>query len=181
MRKCKKTADYKNTDWQWKYKVNIYIIGGKLKMTLISSQSPDNPMFVNASGLADRVYPGYDYPALEQSDMIQVYVSLDISAQLIIFRLCEIYDRLGYPTENNEFDYMYEIDRLIMQLEIYDKVMIKRGESLDPATHHSSAVTKIAVKMIEKLLKNDGTAETFPYNSIEDIKEKFGIDYSYEI
>ena len=88
-------------------------------MTLISSQSPDNPMFVNASGLADRVYPGYDYPALEQSDMIQVYVSLDISAQLIIFRLCEIYDRLGYPTENNEFDYMYEIDRLIMQLEIY--------------------------------------------------------------
>ena len=33
-------------------------------MALISSQSPDNPMFANSSELADRVYPGDDYPAL---------------------------------------------------------------------------------------------------------------------
>ena len=150
-------------------------------MQLISSQLPDNPMFINAPELSDRVYPGDDYPVLEQSDMIQVYVPLDISAQLITIRLYEVYDRLGYPTESNEFDYWYEIARLITQLEIYDRAMMKRGEPLNTNTQHSVAATEIAIKMIEKLLKDIGTAEMFPYNCVEEIKEKFGIDYHYEI
>ena len=146
----------------------------------VSLQLPDNPMFINAPELSDRVYPGDDYPVLEQSDMIQVYVPLDISAQLITIRLYEIYDRLGYPTESNEFDYWYEIGRLITQLEIYDQAMMKRRKPLNPKTQHSLAATEIAVKMIEKLLEDSGTAETYPYDRVEDIKEKFGIDYHYE-
>lgn len=141
-------------------------------MQLISSQLPDNPMFINAPELSDRVYPGDDYPVSEQSDMIQVYVPLDISAQLITIRLYEIYDRLGYPTESNEFDYWYEIGRLITQLEIYDQVMIKRGEPINPETQHSLAATETAVKIIEKLTKESGTAETYPNDRVEDIKEK---------
>ena len=149
-------------------------------MALISSQSPDNPMFANSSELADRVYPGDDYPVPEQSDMIRVYVPLDISTQLITIRIYEIYDRLGYPTDSNEFDYWYEIGRLITQLEIYDQVMMKRGEPINPKTQHSEAAITTAIKMIEKLLEDTGTAEMFPYNCVEEIKEKFGIDYHYE-
>ena len=43
------------------------------------------------------------------------------------------------------------------------------------------AATEIGIKMIEKLLQDTGTAEMFPYNCVEEIKEKFGIDYHYEI
>lgn len=150
-------------------------------MMPVSSQLPDDPMFINAPELSDRVYPGDDYPVLEQSDMIQVYVPLDSSAQLINIRLYEVYDRLGYPTESNEFDYWYEIARLITQLEIYDQAMMKRGEPLNSKTQHSVAATEIGIKMIEKLLQDTGTAEMFPYNCVEEIKEKFGIDYHYEI
>ena len=82
-------------------------------MLFISSKIPEDYKVVNAPELADRVYPGVEYHVLDENDMIRVYVPLDISPDLIKWRLYEVYDLLGSPSENNEYLYRYEIDRLI--------------------------------------------------------------------
>ena len=108
--------------------------------------------------------------------VIRVYVPLDISPDLIKWRLYEVYDLLGSPSENNEYLYRYEIDRLITQLEIYDRIMMEQGNPVNLITGHTIKATEIAELMINKLLEDDGTAELFPYNMVDIIKEKFGMN-----
>ena len=145
-------------------------------MLFISSKIPEDYKVADAPELADRVYPGDEYPVLDENDMIRVYVPLDISPDLIRWRLYEVYDLLGSPSENNEYLYRYEIDRLITQLEIYDRIMMEQGKPVNLITGHTVKATEIAELMINKLLEDDGTAELFPYNMVDIIKEKFGMN-----
>lgn len=145
-------------------------------MLFISSKIPGDYKVVDAPELADRVYPCVDYPVLDENDMIRVYVPLDISPDLITWRLYEVYDLLGSSSENNEYLYRYEIDRLITQLEIYDRIMMEQGNPVNLITGHTIKATEIAELMINKLLEDDGTAELFPYNMVDIIKEKFGMN-----
>ena len=145
-------------------------------MLFISSKIPEDYKVADAPELADRVYPGDEYPVLDENDMIRVYVPLDISPDLITWRLYEVYELLGRPSENNEYLYRYEIDRLITQLEIYDRIMMEQGNPVNLITGHTVKATEIAELMINKLLEDDGTAELFPYNMVDIIKEKFGMN-----
>ena len=110
-------------------------------MLFISSKNPEDYKVVDAPELADRVYPGVEYPVLDENDMIRVYVPLDISPDLIKWRLYEVYDLLGSPSENNEYLYRYEIDRLITQLEIYDRIMMEQGNPVNLITGHTIQAT----------------------------------------
>ena len=110
-------------------------------MLFISSKIPEDYKVVDAPELADRVYPGVEYHVLDENDMIRVYVPLDISPDLIRWILYEVYDLLGSPTENNEYLYRYEIDRLITQLEIYDRIMMEQGNPVNLITGHTIQAT----------------------------------------
>lgn len=145
----------------------------ELKLVTLNAESV---LCVDDPQLADRFTPEEI-----NSDNIRIYIPMDISADIISARLYEIYHTFGYPTEKNEFDYVYEIYKLVTQLEIYDEIMKQKGAPLDPKTRHTVKAMELAEEIIKKLDHEGGNAERFPYDQIEELKEKFGIDIETEI
>ena len=70
------------------------------------------------------------------------------------------------------------MQKLIYQLEVYDQVWIERnltkvignGEKI-----HSEQGRELAQKMIEYLESEEGSAELFPYEIIDELKEEYGV------
>ena len=53
---------------------------------------------------------------------------------------------------------------------------MEQGNPVNLITGHTIKATEIAELMINKLLEDDGSAELFPYNMVDIIKEKFGMN-----
>ena len=110
------------------------------------------------------------------NDNIRVYAPLNLNAMNIVAQFQRLYDLLGYPNDENESAYSYSVDRLISLLEIYDHVwMTKETKSheVENAAGNSKHGIDLAKQMIKCLEENDGTAECFPYEQIDAIREKF--------
>ena len=92
--------------------------------------------------------------------------------------LYALYASLGYPTESNESAYYSGVRKIITQLEIYDQVWVARKveESVQKENggeRRSRKGIELAGKIVKYLEENEGTAECFPYDEIEKLRETF--------
>lgn len=111
-------------------------------------------------------------------DNVRIYVPIDINADAIMRRLHLLFVTMDYPTEDNESAYSFAVRRLIYQLEIYDQVCVTRNfeESIQKelgGVRHSREGIELAGKIVEYLEDNDGTAECFPWDEIEELRKEF--------
>ena len=95
-----------------------------------------------------------------------------------MWQLYSLFGSLGYPSESNESVYSSTVRRIISQLEIYDQVWSARnaGETVqkeDRGVRHSRKGIELAGKIVKYLEDNDGSAEFFPYDEIEELKNEF--------
>lgn len=111
-------------------------------------------------------------------DNVRIYVPLDLNANQILHRLRQIYRVMGSPDDMNESDFCVETGKIIAQLEIYDQVWVARdlGNAVKVAEHlHSKNGIELAGKIINILLEDEGCAESFPYDVVDELKVEFGI------
>ena len=111
-------------------------------------------------------------------DNVRIYVPLDLNAQQILNRLQQIYRVMESPDDMNEMEFSYQVGKIISQLEIYDQVWVARdlGNAVKVAEHlHSKNGIELAGKIINILLEDEGCAESFPYDVVDELKVEFGI------
>ena len=111
-------------------------------------------------------------------DNVRIYVPLDLNADQILHRLREIYRVMESPDDMNESDFWVETNKIVAQLEIYDQVWVARdlGNAVKVAEHlHSKNGIELAGKIINILLEDEGCAESFPYDVVDELKVEFGI------
>lgn len=111
-------------------------------------------------------------------DNVRIYVPLDLNADSILTQLKQLYEELGNPTESNEYTYTTRVERIIKELEIYDQVMTARDLSnavqQEPGgAYHSKKGIALAKRMVAILEADPGTAECYPFDQIEQLKEEF--------
>lgn len=137
---------------------------------------PERVLYINEIEQADlTVLNEIGKPDFEsQIDNIRVYVPLDLNHRAIIRRLWDIYVRYGDPSEKNESFFSQEVDRVISHLEIYDQVWyVREGDS---GNGHSKKATDIVVEILKILEENEGCAELYPYETIEQLKKDYRIE-----
>lgn len=93
-------------------------------------------------------------------------------------QLQSLYNKLGYPDDENESDYSIGVGKLISQLEIYDQVRVVRDlanatRKVNDGEWHSQQGIALARKMVEFMEQRGGNAECFPYDEISELKAAF--------
>ena len=111
-------------------------------------------------------------------DNVRIYVPMDLNADIIMWRLYSLQNLLGSPTEKNESAYSSGVSMAISQLEIYDQVWVARKledavQKEDGGVRHSRQGIELAKQMVKYLEENEGNAECFPYDQIEELREEF--------
>lgn len=111
-------------------------------------------------------------------DNVRIYVPMDLNADIIMFQLYSLRDTLGYSTEKNESAYCSGIRKVISQLEIYDQVWAARKledtvQKEDGGVRHSHQGIELAKQIVKYLEDIEGTAECFPYDEIQELRESF--------
>ena len=111
-------------------------------------------------------------------DNVRIYVPIDINADAIMRRLHLLFVTMDYPTEDNESAYSFAVRRIISQLEIYDQVCVTRNfeNSVQKelgGVRHSREGIELARRIADYLEENDGTAELFPWDEIEELRKEF--------
>ena len=133
-----------------------------------------SPLFINEPWLIDSTLFGYEYRVEpdENEDNVRVYIPLDLNKEAILRRLDGVIDRYGEANEDNEFDFRSDVDMLIAQIEIYDRIHYVRNMP-DKGDHSAEAVE--LVKEFVKRLKDipDGCAECFPFETIDELKAEY--------
>ena len=158
---------------------------------------PDSPIYINDLSIATTYNP---YELKRQAELavtgktvskggilpddnVRVYVPLDINAEYIIGELYSVFGRLGAVSEDNEYEYSSEVRRIITKLEIYDQIhtvrdmknAVNMAGNSEVGKYHSRKAIAAAKKMVEILEGNEGTAECFPYEIVEELKAEFGL------
>ena len=153
---------------------------------------PEKVLYINELGIADTAFY---YNTEEQhqkaltgrirtnggilpDDNVRVYVPLDLNAAQILNRLQQIYQIMESPDDTNELEFSYQVGKIISQLEIYDQVWVARN--LKDAVRindniHSPKGIQLAKEIIAILMEDEGCAESFPYNIIDELQAEFGI------
>ena len=152
---------------------------------------PEDVLYVNELNLADSVQ--YEMKidmekaltgkckkegGILPNDNVRIYVPIDLNADAIMYRLHLLFVTMDYPTEDNESAYCFAVGRIISQLEIYDQVCVTRNfeESVQKelgGVRHSREGIELARRIAEYLEENDGTAECFPWDEIEELRKEF--------
>lgn len=149
---------------------------------------PEDVLYVNELSLAGKV-PYETKDAMEKAvagkkkseggilpdDNARIYVPMDLNAANIMWQLYSLHDTLGYPTESNESAYSSGVRKVISQLEIYDQVWTARkaGDTRNDDVRHSQQGIELAKQIVKYLEEIEGTAECFPYDGIEGLRESF--------
>lgn len=150
-------------------------------------------LFVNdLTFLAPDIYESYEELAkatkgetvknggLLPEDNVRIYLPLDLNADSIMTQLRVVYLELGSPTEETESAFCSRVRYIIRQLEVYDQVMVSRniGDAIQMApggVYHSKNAIDLAKRMVDLMLEDEGCAECYPYDFVEELKEEFGI------
>lgn len=152
---------------------------------------PENVLYINELSLAAKV-PYETKQETEKAltgktvsdggilpdDNVRIYVPMDLNADNIMRQLQSLYNKLGYPDDENESDYSIGVGRLISQLEIYDQVRVVRDlanatRKVNGGELHSQQGIALARKMVEFMEQHVGNAECFPYDEIGELKAAF--------
>lgn len=111
-------------------------------------------------------------------DNVRICVPMDLNADAIMRQLYVLYDALGPVDEGNECNYSSSLARIILQLEAYDQAwaaMETGNDNQAVVARHSMQGIKLAKRVVEYLEVNEGVAECFPYEEIEELKGKFAL------
>lgn len=134
-----------------------------------------SPLYINEPWLVDGSIiggVGDNKEPEDQEDNIRIYVPVDLNRKAILRRLDDIILRYDEVNEENETDFMLEVERLVSQIEIYDQVWFARHVSAD--RKHSAearALVKDFVAMLEEIPAE--CADSFPFELIEDLKREY--------
>ena len=135
------------------------------------------PLFINEPWLIDRSFQwiqetGYDPTSLPDNDNIRVYLPMDICKSAILRRLADVISHYDPAAEANEMDFSYDVNTLISQIEIYDKVWFVR-HCPKHGRHSAEAIdlVKEFVKKLKEIQVHD--AELFPYDIIDELKKEY--------
>lgn len=112
------------------------------------------------------------------ADNVRIYGPMNLNDEVIMQRLELLYLTFGSPTEGNESSYNQAVKQLVSQLEIYDQVWVARDlahavQKENGGIVHSERGIELARKMVEYLLEDEGSAECFPFEIIDELKEAF--------
>lgn len=136
------------------------------------------PLYINEAWMIDDtlpVTPEQTTPPEEEPDNIRMYIPLDVNKKSVLRRLEAIIQEYGAATERNEFCYEIEVERLFMQVEVYDQMWYARQMPSDWQTQKHSAegiaLAKAFVDRLERIIDID--SEKFPFRMIREIKEEF--------
>ena len=162
-----------------------------MKHKLDCKPIPENVLYINELDLADSV-PYETNIEMEKAltgkckkeggvlpnDNVRIYVPIDINPEAIMWRLDFLFITMDYPTEDNESAYSFAVRRIISQLEIYDQVCVTRNfeNSVQKelgGVRHSREGIELAKRIADYLEENDGTAELFPWDEIEELRKEF--------
>ena len=153
---------------------------------------PEKVLYINDLSIADTAF-GYETKKQHQKaitgkihanggiladDNVRIYIPLDLNADQILSRLQQIYRVMGNPNDMNEMEFSCEVGKIISQLEIYDQVWVAREaeNAVRIEEHlHSKKGIELAGKIIKVLLEDEGYAECFPYEIVDELKVEFGI------
>ena len=111
-------------------------------------------------------------------DNVRIYVPMDLNADIIMWQLHSLHSTLGYSTERNESAYCSGVGKVISQLEIYDQVWAARNledtvQKEDSGVRHSRQGIELAKQIVKYLKEIEGTAECFPFDEIQELREAF--------
>ena len=137
------------------------------------------PRFINESWLIDHtidIVPDKRTPPEDEPDNIRIYVPLDLNRRAILRRLDDIIARYnGEATEDNEISFWLDVERLFMQVEVYDQYWYVRHIPKD--CKHSAEATELVKEFIAHLEDiREIDFEMFPFRMIEKLKEEFQLD-----
>ena len=109
---------------------------------------------------------------------MRIYVPMDLNADIIMWQLHSLHSTLGYSTERNESAYCSGVGKVISQLEIYDQVWAARNledtvQKEDSGVRHSRQGIELAKQIVKYLKEIEGTAESFPFDEIQELREAF--------
>ena len=150
---------------------------------------PEKVLYINELGIADTAfYYNTEEKALTgrtrtnggilPDDNVRVYVPLDLNAAQILNRLQQIYQIMESPDDTNELEFSYQVGKIISQLEIYDQVWVARdlgnAVRIEERLHSKNGI-ELAGKIVGVLLEDEGCAERFPYDVVDELKKEFGI------
>ena len=149
-------------------------MNNKIKLDPYPIPKDKTPLYINDAMLAERFdyaeKKGLDVPSDE--DNVRVYIPLDINKKLILNRLEMLINYYEEANEDNEFNFSMDVEKLITQIEIYDRVwylkkMPKEGD------HSKEAIELVGefVAMLEEI--PDGCAELFPFEIIDELRQKY--------
>lgn len=144
--------------------------------TLDIHPKPEKVLYINEPELADQTVLNYErISKLEEQpgDNIRIYVPLDLNHDAILRRLNDIYYRYDNLTEFNELIIQQEVCILISQIEIYDQIWFVREG--DCGNKHSRRATDLVKAVIAILMENEGCAEMFPYELVEELRKEYSI------
>lgn len=134
------------------------------------------PRIINESWLIDKtidIVPNKRTPPENEPDNIRIYVPLDLNRRAILRRLDDIIASYnGEATEENEMAFWLDIERLFMQVEIYDQYWYVRH--IPKGRKHSAEATELVKEFIAHLEDiQEIDSEMFPRSMIEKLKEEF--------
>lgn len=112
-------------------------------------------------------------------DNIRIYIPLDLNSDSIMAELEYLYYSLGEVCENNEFVYCSGVRKIIQKLEIYDQAMLKSKKSKPVKKgeiSHSEKGIKLANDIVKYLAYNEGCAECFPYDEINELNKEYWLE-----
>lgn len=153
---------------------------------------PEKVLYINDLSIADTAF-GYETKKQHQKaitgkihanggiladDNVRIYIPLDLNADQILSRLQQIYRVMGNPNDMNEMEFSCEVGKIISQLEIYDQVWVardlKNAVRIEERIHSTKGI-ELTKKIINVLMEDEGCAECFPYDVVDELKAKFGI------
>lgn len=133
------------------------------------------PLYINEPWIVDGsiVRESGDNKGPEaEKDNIRIYVPIDLNREAILRRLADIIRKYGEANEKNELDFLFDVGRLVSQIEIYDQVWFVRHMPKD--RKHSAEAKALVKDFIAKLEEiPDGCAETFPFELVNDLKREY--------
>ena len=111
------------------------------------------------------------------NDNVRIYVPIDLNREAILRRLRQICIRHGDVYWRNESDFSCDVARLICQIEIYDQVWLSRHPitKAGRVSKHSAEGVELVEEVIRILQEvgDNGSGETFPYETIEELKKEY--------
>lgn len=134
-----------------------------------------SPLYVNEPWLIDNFLYGWGPREREpekEEDNVRVYIPLDLNKSSILRRLKYLIAHYEEANEENESDFSQDVDMLIEQIEIYDRIWyIRHMPENQEHSYEGIELVKEFVKLLEDI--PDGCAELFPFDTIDALRSEY--------